>query len=135
MISIWKSICSCSNTSPNSPHPYYFSQAIGNMISNAVDALEYVPDKSRRLAIELIVRNKWVELTISDNGAGMAEEQVRQVFQPFYSSKPTATNWGMGLSISHSIITAHGGKIHAESRLGEGSTFRIVMPLLSIEKG
>lgn len=114
--------------------PYYLSQAIGNIVSNAADALEYVPDKARRLTIEMIVRNKWLELTISDNGAGMTEEQVRQIFKPFYSSKPTATNWGMGLSISHSIITAHGGKIHAESRPGEGSTFRIVLPLLSVAK-
>lgn len=112
--------------------PYYFSQAVANIITNAVDALEYVPDKSSRLTIDLIVRNKWVELTVSDNGAGMTEEQARQIFQPFYSSKPTATNWGMGLSISHSVISAHGGKIHVESRVGEGSSFHIVMPLLSV---
>ncbi|MDQ0092137.1 signal transduction histidine kinase [Paenibacillus anaericanus] len=111
--------------------PYYFSQAIENLISNAVDALEFVPEKSRLLTIEIIVKNKWVELVITDNGAGIAEEDVKHIFQPFYSSKPTATNWGMGLSICLTIISTHGGKINAESKLGEGSSFHIIMPLLS----
>ncbi|MWV42171.1 GHKL domain-containing protein [Paenibacillus sp. HJL G12] len=114
--------------------PYYFSQAAQNILSNSVDALEFVPDKSRKLSIEINVKNKWVELIISDNGAGIAEENLKNIFQPFYSSKPTATNWGMGLSICHTIISAHGGKINAESTLGEGSSFHIIMPLLSIVK-
>ncbi|GGH30569.1 sensor histidine kinase [Paenibacillus segetis] len=112
--------------------PYYFSQAIENMISNAMDALEFVPEKSRLITIEIIVKNKWVELVIRDNGAGMEEEHLSHIFQPFYSSKPTATNWGMGLSICLNIISTHGGKINAESKLGEGSSFHIIMPLLSV---
>ncbi|MBW4083697.1 sensor histidine kinase KdpD [Paenibacillus sp. S150] len=114
--------------------PYYFTQAIENILSNALDALEPVPEKSRRIEIEINLKNKWVELVIRDNGAGMAEEEVQNIFQPFYSSKPTATNWGMGLSLCHSIITTHGGKISAASRKGEGSSFHIVMPLLSTSK-
>lgn len=113
---------------------YYFLQAIENIISNAVDALQFVPDKSRRIDIETMVRNKWVEVVITDNGGGIAEDSLKQIFQPFYSSKPTATNWGMGLSICHTIITAHGGKISAESTWGEGSSFHIIMPLLSIAR-
>lgn len=112
--------------------PYYFSQSVENIMSNAVDALEFVPEKSRKMDIELNVKNKWVELVIKDNGEGITEENLRNIFQPFYSSKPTATNWGMGLSICHTIITTHGGKINAESKLGEGSSFHIIMPLLSI---
>lgn len=114
--------------------PYYFSQAIENLISNAMDALEFVPEKSRLISLEIIVKNKWVELVIRDNGAGIAEEHLSHIFQPFYSSKPTATNWGMGLSICLTIISAHGGKINAESTLGEGSSFHIIMPLLSMAK-
>ncbi|MNO31716.1 Sensor protein ZraS [compost metagenome] len=112
--------------------PYYFSQAVENIVANAVDALEFVPEKSRRMGIEITLKNKWVELVVSDNGAGMDEENIKHIFQPFYSSKPTAKNWGMGLSICHTIITAHGGKINAESKPGEGSSFHIIMPLLSI---
>lgn len=114
--------------------PYYFSQAVENILSNAVDALEHVPEKSRLIGIETNIKNKWVELIIRDNGVGMAEEDVKNIFQPFYSSKPTATNWGMGLSLCHAIITTHGGKISAVSRKGEGSSFHIIMPLLSTSK-
>lgn len=110
--------------------PYYFSQVIENVLSNAADALAHIPEKSRRIEIETNIKNKWVELVIRDNGAGMAEEQLKQIFQPFYSSKPTATNWGMGLSLCLAIVTAHGGKITAASKPGEGSSFHIVMPLI-----
>ncbi len=111
--------------------PYYFSQAVENILSNAVDALQHVPEKSRLIEIETNIKNKWVELIIRDNGIGIAEEDIGNIFQPFFSSKPTATNWGMGLSLCHTIITTHGGKISAASRQGEGSSFHIVMPLLS----
>lgn len=115
--------------------PYYFTQAIGNILSNAADALEHIPEKSRRIELETNIKNKWVELVVRDNGVGIAEEQLEQIFQPFFSSKPTATNWGMGLSLCHSIITTHGGKITASSKLGEGSSFHIIMPLLRTSKG
>lgn len=114
--------------------PYYFAQAVQNIVANAVDALESIPEKSRQLGIEVQLKNKWVELSVRDNGIGMTEEQLNHIFQPFYSSKPTATNWGMGLSICHTIVTAHGGKISAESKPGEGTAFHIVMPLLSADK-
>lgn len=110
--------------------PYYFSQVIENLLSNAADALQRVPEKSRRIELETHVKNKWVELIVRDNGVGMSEEELKQIFQPFFSSKPTATNWGMGLSLCHAIVTTHGGKITAASKPGEGSAFRVVMPLL-----
>jgi len=111
---------------------YYLTQALQNLLANAVDALEFVPEKQKQIAIEVHVKNKWVELVVRDNGKGMSREQMSQIFQPFYSSKPTATNWGMGLSITHTIIINHGGKIHVDSQLGEGSAFHIVLPLLSL---
>ncbi|OZB93629.1 sensor histidine kinase [Paenibacillus sp. XY044] len=114
--------------------PYYFSQAVENIVSNAIDALEHIPEKSRRIEIETHVKHKWVELVIRDNGVGFPEEDAANIFQPFYSSKPTSTNWGMGLSLCRAIITTHGGKIGAVSKPGEGSTFHIIMPLLSIAK-
>lgn len=111
---------------------YYLTQALQNLIANAVDALEFVPEKLKRVELEVQLKNKWVEVIVRDNGKGMSAEQMSQIFQPFYSSKPTATNWGMGLSITHTIIINHGGKIHVESKLGEGSAYHLVIPLLSI---
>ncbi|WP_238323046.1 sensor histidine kinase [Gorillibacterium massiliense] len=109
--------------------PEYFTQVIENLLSNAADALKHVPEKSRRIDVETNVKNKWVELTVRDNGIGIANEHLEEIFQPFFSSKPTATNWGIGLSLCHAIISTHGGRITAASKKGEGSSFHIVMPL------
>ncbi|WP_164775449.1 sensor histidine kinase [Paenibacillus glycanilyticus] len=114
--------------------PYYFSQAVENIVTNAAEALEFVPEKSRQIDFRVNVKNKWVELVIQDNGPGISEENLANIFQPFYSSKPTATNWGMGLSICHTIIAAHGGKISVDSKAGTGTAFHIVIPLLSLDK-
>ncbi|THF84248.1 sensor histidine kinase [Cohnella fermenti] len=114
--------------------PYYFSQVLENLLANAAEALASVPENSRRIDIETNVKHKWVELIVRDNGVGIPEEHLAEIFQPFFSSKPTATNWGVGLSLSHSIVTTHGGKIGAVSKPGEGTSFRIVMPLLRTSK-
>lgn len=111
---------------------YYFNQALQNLIANAIDALKFVPEKLKRLEIDVQLKHKWVELVVRDNGKGISEEQMALIFQPFYSSKPTSTNWGMGLSITHTIIVNHGGRVHVESIEGEGSAFHIVIPLLSL---
>ncbi|MFD0672826.1 sensor histidine kinase [Cohnella sp. GCM10027633] len=115
--------------------PYYFTEVIENILSNATDALASVPEKSRRIDISVSRKNKWAELVIRDNGAGIPEENLDRIFQPFFSSKPTATNWGMGLSLCHAIMTSHGGKISAASKQGEGTAFRLVMPLLRTSMG
>lgn len=111
---------------------FYLSQGVENIVSNAVDALENIPDKIRRIHIEINIKNKWVELVIRDNGAGIPEKYLHQIFEPFFSSKPTSKNWGMGLSLCHNIITAHEGKVAVESTEGEGTAFRMVIPLLAI---
>ncbi|MFD2745212.1 sensor histidine kinase [Paenibacillus yanchengensis] len=110
--------------------PYYFSQVLENILSNAVDALQQVPEKTRSIELETIIKNKWVELIIRDNGIGVPDEFKELIFQPFFSSKPTATNWGMGLALCQTIINTHGGQLTLNSKLGEGSSFHIVMPLL-----
>ena len=107
---------------------YYFSQAVQNIIINAAESMAARPPAERKLDISVEVKNKWVELTVADCGVGIAQENLNRIFNPFFSSKPTSQNWGMGLSLSHTIITAHGGKILVDSEPGTGSTFRIVLP-------
>lgn len=110
--------------------PYYFSQAVENIVSNAIDALDRVPEKERRIEISIMIRNKWVEMSITDNGSGIADENLEHIFQPFFSTKPTSKSWGMGLSLCHNIITSQDGKLTVTSREGEGASFHIVMPLI-----
>ena len=68
-------------------------------------------------------------LTISDNGVGMSEETIAQIFEPFYSTKDDGT--GLGLAVSYGIVQGHGGEIHIESELGRGSRFIVWLPLSS----
>ena len=66
-------------------------------------------------------------LRVSDNGKGMTEEQLQQVFAPFFTTKKEGT--GLGMALVQQIVTEHGGHIECESTSGKGSTFTIFLPL------
>ncbi len=66
-------------------------------------------------------------VTIADNGAGIAEENLPHLFQPFFTTKPGGT--GLGLAVTQRIVKEHGGTITVESRIGEGTSFRLCLPL------
>jgi signal transduction histidine kinase len=67
---------------------------------------------------------------VKDNGSGIAEDQHQKILMPFYTSK--TDGMGMGLSISRSIIEAHGGDLHFNSEPGKGCTFCFTLPLQSV---
>ena len=69
------------------------------------------------------------EISIIDTGCGIPEKNLRRIFDPFFTSKEVGKGTGLGLSVSHGIVKAHGGMIEVESTVGEGSTFRIYLPL------
>jgi PAS domain S-box-containing protein len=71
----------------------------------------------------------YLELCIEDTGHGIAPAQIERIFEPYFTTKPQGKGTGMGLAVVHGIITSHGGTIVAESQLGKGSTFRMLMPL------
>jgi signal transduction histidine kinase len=70
---------------------------------------------------------------VADNGPGIPPERLEAIFQPFVSSK--SKGMGLGLAICKEIVEGHGGRIQAESRVGAGTRFRIVLPLLAPEGG
>jgi two-component system, NtrC family, sensor kinase len=70
-----------------------------------------------------------VQIRISDNGNGIAQNLVDKIFQPFFTTKPSGEGTGLGLSLSYDIVTkGHGGEILVETKEGEGATFVIVLP-------
>jgi len=71
-----------------------------------------------------------VIITVSDNGNGIPKNIVDKIFQPFFTTKPTGSGTGLGLSLSYDIIKAHGGEIKVESKEGEGSEFIIQLPVV-----
>jgi two-component system NtrC family sensor kinase len=70
-----------------------------------------------------------VEFSITDTGCGISKENLRRIFDPFFTTKEVGIGTGLGLSVSHGIVEAHGGTIEIESEVGEGSTFRVYLPL------
>ena len=70
-----------------------------------------------------------VEISIIDTGCGIPEENLQRIFDPFFTTKEVGKGTGLGLSISYGIVTAHGGTIEVESRVGTGTTFRIYLPI------
>ncbi len=74
--------------------------------------------------------NNYISVSISDNGSGMTEDEVRQIFSRFYQSNSKGLGAGIGLSLAKALIELHDGFIHCESKLGVGSTFSFYIPML-----
>jgi len=101
-------------------------QVLLNLLRNAVDALVDVPHPD--IVIEAHATGPdYVEVAVRDNGAGLPAQVAEQVFQPFVSSKPGGI--GMGLSICHGIIQAHGGRLWWEQNPAGGTVFRFTLPV------
>jgi two-component system sensor kinase FixL len=75
--------------------------------------------------------NGGVEFAVSDLGPGIESEDLGRLFEPFFTTKPSGM--GIGLSISRTIIEAHGGRIWSENNAREGATFRFTLPLAAEE--
>ena len=70
-----------------------------------------------------------IRVTFTDDGPGIAKEDLGHLFDPFFTTKGIGKGTGLGLSICHGIVTGHGGRIYAESTLGQGTTFVVELPL------
>jgi len=108
-------------------------QVFLNLIANAKDAME-TAGRPKELTIRtaLIRHYSWsdIEVSFQDTGVGIAEENREKIFEPFFSTKEVGKGTGLGLSICYGIIEAHGGRIELESRASEGTTFRVILPVL-----
>jgi signal transduction histidine kinase len=96
-------------------------QALLNLLQNSAEATE-----KGEIRIQAKQHKKKVLITIQDSGTGMSEEEMRQIFDPFFSKKKEGM--GIGLYLTKKIIEAHDGKITCESRLGKSTTFFIQIP-------
>ena len=110
-------------------------QVIMNMLVNAQHAVEEkgsITVSTRRSLDPRAPADEpkpMVEISIVDTGCGIPETNLQRIFDPFFTSKDVGKGTGLGLSVSHGIVEAHGGLIEVESKVGEGSTFRVLLPL------
>ncbi|MOA12919.1 Sensor protein ZraS [compost metagenome] len=98
-----------------------------NIIKNAIEAMHMQHDKKITITIE--DQDKWGCITIADNGPGIPQEYINDIFSPFFSTKSSANNWGVGLSYCHKMVSKHQGKIEVISHLKAGTTFKILLPI------
>jgi signal transduction histidine kinase len=103
-------------------------QVILNLVVNGIDAMKDTPVENRIIRIRTSRVEKFAELSVSDRGPGIPEDKLKEVFEPFFTSK--AEGMGMGLSIARTIVEAHNGVIWAQNRDHGGASFRIKLPLV-----
>jgi PAS domain S-box-containing protein len=109
--------------------PDQIRQVLLNLLINALQAIESTGRKEGgKINVEARYSGSWVAISVRDNGTGIDPEHRQRLFDPFFTTKPVGEGTGLGLSISHGIISGHGGRIELESRLGEGSCFRLLLP-------
>jgi len=101
-------------------------QVLLNLVINATDAMRSVNDRSRVLEIRAEERDGAVRIRVQDSGPGLTEASVRRIFTPFFSTKPEGM--GVGLSISRSIVEAHGGRLELAANTSNGATFELELP-------
>ena len=108
-------------------------QVLTNFLINARDALYEVDRKEKVIEVSTSVRleggRRWAVLSVLDNGTGIAQEDLPKIFTPFYTSKEASKGTGLGLSVSIGIAQSHEGRIEVDSKLGQGSCFRLVLPI------
>jgi signal transduction histidine kinase len=106
----------------------YMGEVFQNIFDNSWDALADRSDP--RISVTVETAGRWIAVDVSDNGAGIPEDILPYVFEPFHSTKGSVNNWGIGLSFCHQIVTAHDGRISVESESGVGTQVRITLPLV-----
>jgi signal transduction histidine kinase len=105
-------------------------QCLINLAINAIEATD--PGGKVRFTSRLVPEKQVVEISVSDTGAGIPGHVLDRIFDPFFTSKESGT--GLGLAITHGIIEQHDGSIDVESKEGEGTTFRMLLPIPTGEK-
>ncbi|MCC6382806.1 MAG: PAS domain-containing protein, partial [Dehalococcoidia bacterium] len=116
--------------------PVQVQQALMNLLANAREALggagrvRVGADRERRCARDGGPPADWVRLWLQDSGPGVPEEIQASVFEPYFTTRPFGQASGLGLSIVHGVVSAHGGWVEIDSRAGHGATFSLYFPAL-----
>jgi len=103
----------------------HVQQTVVNIIMNAAQAMP----EGGRIRIKTGLNDQYVFIAISDTGVGIKEENLDRIFEPFFTTKEKEQGTGLGLSLCKRLIEANAGKIEVQSKIGQGTTFTIMIPI------
>jgi signal transduction histidine kinase len=103
----------------------HVQQALINVVMNAAQAM---PDGGPLVIETGADRKRYAWIALTDKGPGIEPETLKRIFEPFFTTKPKGQGTGLGLPLSKRLLEANGGKIEVESVVGEGTTFRLLLP-------
>jgi len=122
-------VCVDWNIAPNLPElrldAIQFAQVITNVMLNALAAM---PNHGN-ITIAAYKEGSSVNVAITDNGKGIANENLKKIFQPFFTTKAVGEGTGLGLAVVHGIMKAHQGDVTVRSKVGDGTTFTLTFPI------
>lgn len=110
--------------------PALLQQVLLNLGTNAWHALEGQPG---RISLAVEVEGEWVCVSVEDTGKGIEKALLERIFEPFFTTKGPNLGTGLGLSVVEGIVASHRGQVQVQSQVGQGTTFRILLPLFQEE--
>ncbi len=109
---------------------FQMEQLFLNLVLNAIQAM---PDGGT-VTLRTRMTNGSAVAEVVDTGVGIPDAIRDRIFDPFFSTREVGQGTGLGLAVSYSIVSAHGGRIEVESQVGQGAAFRVVLPLARLQK-
>lgn len=106
--------------------PSQINQVVMNLVVNATHA---IGEKRGRITIRTGAEGAHVWMEVADTGTGIPPDTLKHIFEPFFTTKPVGKGTGLGLSVSYGIVQKHHGRIDVESVVGQGTTFRVTLPV------
>jgi signal transduction histidine kinase len=105
-------------------------QVVLNLVLNAAESMQSRGEGTVTVKTWPGEDGNSVKVSVGDTGEGIPAEILPRIFDPFFTTKPDGKGVGLGLAVSYGIVQAHGGEIEAKSRVGEGTVFTMMLPLL-----
>lgn len=107
-------------------------QVFMNLVSNAAEAMEVTSGGTLSIETRHLLREDKLLINFEDTGPGIPEENIPKLFEPFFTTKKKGKGVGLGLSVVYGIIQEHEGSIYVKSKVGQGTTFQVKLPLKSV---
>ncbi|MDN3433467.1 ATP-binding protein [Pseudoalteromonas sp. APC 3356] len=104
-------------------------QVFVNLLINAKHACDDLRDQQGKIRVKLFANENNIYIEVADNGCGMDADTLKQMFDPFFITKPVGQGTGMGMAIVYNVLKEHNGTIEVESEVGMGSLIRCVIPI------